>query len=131
MSCLVHLCPLLAAASFISFSTGQAHAAKLVHRDETVIEGEIVSENVYEIRVKSRYGTFTYDKADLVRIVRDEQTSAVRTTTIGEDLSKLLPPGPIDPMAPPKPRPLVRYHKQLRPAPVQTTSATLQTTATQ
>lgn len=97
-----------------------AQADTLRHIDGTQVEGKIIYETPDEIRIQTKYGTLTYDRADLAKIQRSPAAGAAATAAAATptpiNLAEKIPAGPINPFAPPAVQPLVQFGARLTSA---------------
>lgn len=85
-----------------------AYADRLYHNDGTTIDGKIQKVTESEITIQTKYGTFTYHKADLRKVERDAPAGGTPTPMPTPVMNKAIaiPPGPVNPFEPPTVPPL-------------------------
>jgi hypothetical protein len=80
--------------------------------DGTVVEGRIIDENMEQVRIETRRGTFSYQRVDIRRIERAAAKATPSPTpkpTPFFDINRVLPSGPLNPANPPKIPPLYTH----------------------
>ncbi len=96
--------PGLCAACLIILGADPIRAARLFHNDGTVVEGHILGETPDDVRIETKFGTFTYPKAELTKIQRDATPTPAPTPVDNTppNFSTFVPREPVDPFAPPR-----------------------------